>query len=107
MNARHLTLFVNPACHLCHIAKEALVTTRSTLGGEPPLTWTEIDISDARHSAWRDKYVFDVPVIHFTACGKSKLMHWVYPDTILAKLRESQGPETQWKTTQGKKEAVK
>lgn len=113
---RTVTLFVNRTCSLCARARSALQDLPF------PVRVREVDVSSSsnptRDSAdsqeiretrerqetrWKVEYVFDVPVIHLTDCGTSKLMHWIHKDDLLAKFREADGPATGWHTTCGKK----
>lgn len=109
-----VTLFTNPTCHLCTRAKDALRAVQSNTQETYRLRVQEVDITDPTAkdlvdldptgaSKFSELYQFDVPVIHFSQDGKSKLMHWIYEESILEKLAESQGPREYWKTTMGKK----
>ncbi|ORY78541.1 hypothetical protein BCR37DRAFT_394491 [Protomyces lactucae-debilis] len=53
--------------------------------------WSEVDIHKAENKDWFDKYCFDVPVIHFDALGKHKIMHHIKKEDILTKLAEVDG----------------
>lgn len=101
MTARQaLTLFINPTCHLCLVARTSLEAVQKTRA----ITWREVDITAPGNEVWREAYCFDVPVLHVSPCGKSKIMHWIYPAGIQLKLDEFQGPQEGWKTTLGKKQ---
>lgn len=100
MARKHLlTLFTNPTCHLCTIARSSL----QSVAQKRAIEWREVNIMQKGNEEWYDKYCFDVPVIHASVNGKSKLMHWIYEEDVLAKLEEVEGPEEKWKTTMGKK----
>ena len=81
-----VVLFTNKTCSLCDKARHAL-SQASTVLRPQILDVTEINIQEPQHKKWNAIYCFDVPVIHF-ADGKSKLMHHIYQDDILTKIKQ-------------------
>lgn len=81
---KKLTLFINPTCHLCSIARHALQSAQTRLAtrndnddddyegvdhvdssdrvrdGRMAIDWEEVDITRPGQEHWRDNYCFDV-----------------------------------------------
>ena len=55
-----LTLFTRANCGLCDTAKRNVHQVQA----RKPFKYTEVDIMEPEHKAWRDVYEFDVPVLH-------------------------------------------
>ncbi|KAK9475782.1 hypothetical protein V1514DRAFT_339039 [Lipomyces japonicus] len=77
-----LTLFTRAGCGLCDEAKRAVTTVISNAAIKP--VYAEVDIDNANHRQWFDKYAFDVPVLHWQNDeGKTgKIMHHIGPADV-------------------------
>ena len=53
-------LFTKSGCTLCDVAKEVLAGANAT----SPHTLEAVDITDAEHAQWWDRYKYDIPVLH-------------------------------------------
>jgi hypothetical protein len=55
-----IRLFTKEGCTLCDTVKETLQSLRDEL----PHSLEAVDITDAQHENWHDRYKFDIPVLH-------------------------------------------
>jgi hypothetical protein len=53
-------LFTKAGCTLCDVAKGVL----ADVAADRPHTLEAVDITDAEHAGWWDKYKYDIPVLH-------------------------------------------
>ncbi|KAK0753942.1 hypothetical protein B0T18DRAFT_434496 [Schizothecium vesticola] len=88
-----VTFFTRENCGLCTNARKVL----ADVWEKRPFAFSEIDIVKPEHKSWRDKYDFDVPVIHISKASAPvedpslsskavKLMHRFTQDEVLSKM---------------------
>ena len=53
-------LFTKAGCTLCDKVKDVLLAIRTS----HPHSLEQIDITDAQHQHWLDRYKYDIPVLH-------------------------------------------
>jgi thiol-disulfide isomerase/thioredoxin len=61
-------LFTKEGCTLCDKVKDVLSSVREN----HPHTLLAVDITDAEHNEWWQKYKYDIPVLHLNGCYWTK-----------------------------------
>lgn len=77
-------LFTKAGCTLCDVAKGVLADAAIAR----PHTLEAVDITDAEHAEWWDKYKYDIPVLHIDNAYWAK--HRITLDETLEALDEAE-----------------
>lgn len=78
-----IRLFTKEGCTLCDTVKDTLQSIRDEL----PHSLEAVDITDAEHDEWYEKYKYDIPVLHV---GDSYwIKHRLTPDEAREGLMEA------------------